>query len=69
MANPQDPGTFENWITNRITFEDIPPKLGDTGDFEKWITNRIYWQDYVESALVVRTPRYGFTNFQVPGIV
>ena len=57
MANPQDPGTFEFWITDRITFQAIPPKSGDTGDFEKWLWDRGYWEDYVEQAAVARIPR------------
>ena len=47
MANPQDPGTFDFWITDRILFQDAPPKSGDTGDFDRWITDRIYWRNYV----------------------
>jgi hypothetical protein len=50
MANPEDPGTFEYWITDRITFQDIPPLSGDTGDFESWLWDRQYWEDYVEAA-------------------
>ena len=53
MANPADTGTFDIWITNRISFKTAPPKTGSTGDFERWITDRIYWEDYVEAAAVV----------------
>lgn len=49
MANPQDPGKFEHWITDRRTFKTVPPKSGDTGDFEKWLGNREYWEDYVKA--------------------
>ena len=69
MANPEDPGEFELWITDRIGFQNIPPLSGDTGDFESWITDRIYFEDYVEAEAAIRQPRHGFTNFQVPGIV
>ena len=51
MANPKDSGTFDYWITDRITFATIPPKSGDTGTFDKWITDRIYWRDYVEAVV------------------
>lgn len=57
MANPQDPGTFDYWITDRITFQVARPKTGDTGDFEKWLTDRIYWHDYAETAAIIRIPR------------
>ena len=50
MANPQDPGTFDIWITNRLSFRTVVPKSGNTGDFEKWITDRIRFSDYVEAA-------------------
>lgn len=49
MANPKDSGTFDYWITNRITFESIPPKSVNTGTFDSWITNRLYFEDYSES--------------------
>lgn len=48
MPNPQAPGTFNYWITDRIMFQTLTPKSGKTGDFEKWITDRQYWHDYVE---------------------
>lgn len=57
MANPGDPGTFDLWITNRNTFQTIPPRSGDTGDFDRWITDRIYWHDYVE-VTEIRIPRH-----------
>ncbi|MGD8499006.1 MAG: hypothetical protein PVJ86_00070 [Phycisphaerales bacterium] len=57
MANPLDPGTFDYWITDRISFQDAPPASGDTGDFEKWLWDRGYWEDYVESTAEVRIPR------------
>lgn len=50
MANPQDPGTFDYWITDRLTFQGAPPRSGDTGDFEKWLWDREFWEDYVEAA-------------------
>lgn len=53
MPNPQDTGTFERWITDRIFFQDVPPRRGDTGDFEKWLWNREYWEDYLETPLVL----------------
>ena len=52
MANPQDSGTFENWITDRIGFVVVPPKSGDTGDFEKTITDRLFFVEYQEAAAV-----------------
>jgi len=58
MANPADPGEFELWITDRIFFQNVPPKTGDTGTFEAWITDRIYFEDYVEQAAVTRIPRH-----------
>lgn len=58
MANPQDQGTFDYWITDRISFTVARPKSGDTGDFENWITDRIYWWEYAESAAeAARVPR------------
>ena len=71
MANPLDPGTFDIFITDRITFATAPPASGDTGDFEKWITDRIYWEDYVEAeaAPTGRSPRHPFYVYQVPAIV
>ena len=44
----QDPGTFDLWITDRLTFATATPKADGTGDYERWITDRLYWQDYVE---------------------
>jgi len=70
MANPADQGTFDYWITDRISFIVAPPKSGNTGDFDKWITDRIQFHEYAEQqAEATRIPRYGFTNFQIPGIV
>jgi len=42
-------GSFEQWITDRIDFEEIHPKSGDTGDFEAWITDRIDFSTFVEA--------------------
>jgi hypothetical protein len=66
MANPQDQGSFDYWITDRIPFTVAPPKSDDTGDFEKWITDRIYWWEYASQG---RIPRYGFILYQTPAIV
>jgi len=52
MANPSDPGDFENWITDRINLDAAAPKSGDSGDFETWITDRIPFPIYVEAAAV-----------------
>ncbi len=49
MANPTNPGTFEQWMTRYRTFQDIAPKSGNTGDFESWLTNRLYLEDYVST--------------------
>jgi hypothetical protein len=71
MANPADPGNFDIWITDRITFATVPGESGDTGDFEKWITDRIYWLDYVETTAVeaeVRIPRNPAAIYQTPAI-
>ena len=53
MSNPQDPGTFDFWITNRLTFRTVVPKSGNTGDFEKWITDRIRFSDYVSASVTI----------------
>lgn len=53
MANPQSPGTFDAWITDRLTFATLTPKTGDTGGFDAWITDRLYFADYVEAADVL----------------
>lgn len=50
MANPQDTGTFDYWITDRITFQDTLPKSSDTGTFETWLWDRKTWATYVEAA-------------------
>ena len=50
MANPQDTGTFEGTITDRIDFVDVAPKSGNTGDFEATITDRLDFMDYVKAA-------------------
>ena len=44
------PGTFDYWITDRLTFQTIAPKSGSTGDFDRWITDCIAFRDYVEAA-------------------
>lgn len=50
MANPQDTGTFDRWITQRIYFRVGPPttNFGTTGQFNSFITRRIHFPDYVE---------------------
>jgi hypothetical protein len=52
MANPQDAGTFEDWVTDRIPFNIIPPRAAaqDTGTFEDWITDRMHFNVYAEAA-------------------
>lgn len=52
MANPKDPGTFDYWITDRLTFSTLPPKSGNTGTFDYWIADRQYFLDYVETEAV-----------------
>lgn len=56
MAEPQDTGLFDAWITDRIYFQVVPPRTGSTGEFESWITDRIYYRDYVEAELVPPVP-------------
>lgn len=56
MAEPQDTGLFDGWITDRIYFQVVPPRTGSTGEFESWITDRIYYRDYVEAELVPPEP-------------
>lgn len=51
MANPQNTGTFDFWLTDRLTFATPPPKTGDTGTFDAWITDRLYFEDYVEATV------------------
>ena len=46
MANPEDVGTFDLWITDRIQFSIAKPKTSDTGDFDRWITDRIPFETY-----------------------
>lgn len=55
MANPADPGTFDYWITDRLTFVTVPPKSGNTGTFDQWITDRQTFEDYVATAAVAAT--------------
>jgi len=50
MANPQDTGTFDYWLTGRISFATIPPRTGNTGTFDDWPADRVYFHDYVEAA-------------------
>lgn len=56
MAEAQDTGLFDAWITDRIYFQVVPPRTGSTGEFESWITDRIYYRDYVEAELVPPPP-------------
>lgn len=64
MANPQNPGTFDYWITDRLTFATLPPKTGDTGTFDQWLTDRVTFADYVEAAAVTA----GIPVFSLDGI-
>lgn len=41
-----NPSTFDIWITDRIDFDILPSKTGNTGDFENWITDRIYYATF-----------------------
>ena len=43
----EDQGTFDLWITDRISFTIAG---GNTGDFEVEVTNRILWNEYAEAA-------------------
>ncbi len=52
MANPGDTGTFDLWITGRISFATAPPRVDNTGTFDLWLTDRISWEDYVATAVV-----------------
>lgn len=56
VVNPTDTGTFDTWITNRMSFTVVPSKVGvnDNGDFEKWITDRVYWQQYTRLKTIYR---------------
>ena len=47
MANPQDTGTFDGWITDRLYFGTLQPPSGDTGTFDQWITDRLYFDTMV----------------------
>lgn len=69
MAYTVDLGTFEYWITDRIPFDVLPPKSGNTGDFEKWLTDRLPFEVYVEAEEAVRIPRHPATIFQIPALV
>lgn len=44
----QDPGTFENWITNRIEFGNTRGTVL-VGSFDSWITARIYYNTYPDA--------------------
>lgn len=48
MANPVDAGTFEAWITDRISFVTVRGKSPSTGVFENWLTDRLYPEDYTK---------------------
>ena len=50
MPNPVDPGTFDNWITDRTDFEYGTPRSSDTGTFDLWFTDREFFWVYVEAA-------------------
>lgn len=63
MANPVNPGTFENWITDRQPFSTVAPKSGDTGTFDAWLTDRQQFQDYVEAAAAGGVPKH-FMHYQ-----
>ena len=50
MANPQNPGTFDSCLTDRIPLQTIAGKSGSTGDFDRWYTDRLAIDVYVEAA-------------------
>ena len=56
MPNPQDDGTFEQWITDRIDFKTGKPRSGNTGDMEQWITDRIDFSEYQTGEIHVPRP-------------
>lgn len=62
MANPADPGTFDLWITDRITFRTLPPLSNQTGDFDLWITDRETFPDYVEATAAPAARRIFITH-------
>jgi hypothetical protein len=39
-----NPGSFENWITNKRLPQVIRPKTGISTDFERWITGKMPFQ-------------------------
>ena len=47
MSNPQDIGTFDRWLSDRLYFTDIAGKgtTRSTSLFDQWFTDRIYFQD------------------------
>lgn len=55
MANPADPGTFENWITARIAFGNTRGTVL-VGSYDSWITARIYYNTYPDGAEVPPPP-------------
>ena len=48
----QDPGTFENWITDRIAFGNTRGTVL-VGSYDSWITSHIYYNTYPDT---VATP-------------
>ena len=50
MANPQNSGVFNKWITNRIPFKILTPKTIETGLINTWVTSRIPFNIIVEPA-------------------
>lgn len=48
----QNPGTFENWITDRIIFGNTRG-LVLVGRFENWITDRKYFDTYPDAVHVI----------------
>ncbi len=51
-----DQGTFDLWITDRLTFSVMPPLADETGDFDRWLTDRLAFGDYAETQVEAVTP-------------
>lgn len=61
MANPEDVGTFDLWITGRVQFGSTRPKADDTGDFDRWITDRISFETYQVAADTLTADQGSYT--------
>lgn len=66
MANPENPGSFDFWVTDRIPHDPVVPKTGSTGDLDRWINAQYPYVTIVKAveteALVSGTTSWGHST-------